>query len=234
MKLAIMQPYFFPYVGYWQLISAVDAFVVYDDIQFTKKGWVNRNRILLNSDVTNISLPLLKDSSFVDIKDRRLANTWPKDRIKMLNRLKSGYQKAPYFDSVYPLIEVIILHEDINLFEFILNSLRQILKYLEINTELVVSSNLNRDKGLRSQDMVINICKIMKANEYVNPIGGVDFYDQSAFHDENIKLYFLKTDNIKYKQFNSEFVPGLSIIDIMMNNSVECVRSMLSDQYELI
>ena len=82
--------------------------------------------------------------------------------------------------------------------------------------------------------MVINICKIMKANEYVNPIGGVDLYDQSAFHDENIKLYFLKTDNIKYKQFNSEFVPGLSIIDIMMNNSVECVRSMLSDQYELI
>ncbi len=83
MKLAIMQPYFFPYIGYFQLINTVDEFVVYDNIEFTKKGWINRNRILVNGKDEYITLPIKKDSDFLHVKDRFLAETWSKDSAKM-------------------------------------------------------------------------------------------------------------------------------------------------------
>ena len=84
MKLAIMQPYFFPYIGYFQLIKSVDEFVIYDNIQYTKKGWINRNRILVNGTDYLISLPLKKDSDYLNVVDRQLAESWEKDRTKLL------------------------------------------------------------------------------------------------------------------------------------------------------
>src|SRR5438270_13289718 len=122
MKVAIMQPYLFPYIGYFQLMNAVDQFIIYDNIQFTKKGWINRNMILLNGIDTYISFPLRKDSDYLNVDERYLANNWEQERIKILDKISRSYFKAPYYTTVYPLVEECILFRNTNLFHFILNS----------------------------------------------------------------------------------------------------------------
>lgn len=230
MKLAIMQPYFFPYIGYFQLINAVDKFVIYDNIKYTKKGWINRNRILVNNKDSYITLPLKSDSDFLDIKDRYLAKTWPKEKQKLINRLKSIYKDARYFRETINLIERILnwpFHEG-NLFKFLLYSLQTTCEYLEIKTEFVVSSSIPINHSLKAQDKVIAICKALGATQYINPRGGVELYQKEEFIKAGIELSFLFSENITYKQFSEDFVPWLSIIDIMMFNSRDSCRNMLS------
>lgn len=234
MKLAIMQPYFIPYIGYFQLINRVDQFIIYDDIQYTKKGWVNRNRILVNSNDAYITLPLKKDSDYADIKDRYLAESWDSDKKKIISRLIENYRRAPYFEETYPLIEKILLFENTNLFKFLLQSLKLLLNHLNIHTPIIISSTLGIDKTLKSQEKVIAICKKMEASDYVNPIGGISLYDKGHFSNQNISLHFLKTENIKYQQFGNTFVPSLSIIDMLMFNSIENVMSMINEKHDLI
>ena len=233
MKLAIMQPYFLPYIGYFQLINAVDEFVVYDNIEFTKKGWINRNRILVNGKDSYITIPLKKDSDYLDVKDRYLAEIWFSERNKILNRIISSYRKSPNFNSIYPLIEECIMFEERNLFKFILNSFNRIKEYLGISTPLLTSSTISINHALKAEKRVIEICKARKANIYLNPIGGVQLYKKDDFKDEGIDLYFLKTSDVTYKQFNNDFVPSLSIIDVMMFNSKGRINEMLKE-YEII
>ncbi len=228
-KIAIMQPYFFPYIGYFQLINAVDEFVIYDNIEFTKKGWINRNRILVNGVDSFITLPLKKDSDFLHVKDRFLADTWDKDRKKMLNRITESYRKAPFYKEVFQMFELCIMYDDRNLFNFIINAIQSTMNYLEIKTKLVVSSSVNIDQQLRSEDKVIAICKTMNASTYINPIGGLELYDKERFRGNNLELQFQKANNIIYTQFNNEFVPWLSIIDVMMFNSKKEITSCLNN-----
>ena len=228
MKLAIMQPYFLPYIGYFQLINAVDEFVVYDNIQFTKKGWINRNRILVNGKDDFISLPLKKDSDYLDIKDRFLADSWIIERKKMLNKIKETYKKAAYFDSVYPVMEKIIMYNESNLFKFVLNSLNLVIEYIGLNTPLIISSTISIDHTLKSEKKVIEICKAKNATNYINPIGGAGLYDKEHFSKEGIKLEFIKANDIIYTQFDKKFLPFLSIIDVMMFNSKEEIKNLLS------
>ena len=143
MKLAIMQPYFFPYIGYFQLINAVDEFVIYDNIEFTKKGWINRNRILVNGKDEFITLPLKKDSDYLNVNQRFLSDTWSLDKKKILNKIVEYYRKAPQFDQVYPLVEKCFNSDETNLFSFIYNSINQILQYLSISTKISISSKIN-------------------------------------------------------------------------------------------
>ena len=150
-KLAIMQPYFLPYIGYFQLMNAVDEFVVYDNIEFAKKGWINRNRILVNGADAYFTLPLKKDSDYLHVCKRELADTWPADRNKMLNRIKESYRKAPCFSTVYPLVESCLTVPDTNLFGFIHQSLLTIKDYLGIDTPLVVSSSIPIDHSLKAE-----------------------------------------------------------------------------------
>ena len=232
MKLAIMQPYFFPYIGYFQLMNAVDEFVLYDNIEFTKKGWINRNRILANGRDTYITLPLKRDSDFRDIAERHLADIWPQERKKMLNRIIESYRKAPYFKSAFPAIEESILIDDENLFQFLFRILILIKTYLGITTPFVVSTSIEIDHSLRSEEKVIAICTARKAEIYFNPIGGLDLYSKNQFKHNGIGLFFLKSNNIQYPQFTNEFVPFLSIIDVMMFNSKDCIREFLS-QYTI-
>lgn len=234
MKLAIMQPYFMPYVGYFQLINAVDKFIVYDNIQFTKKGWINRNRILANGKDSYVTLPIKKDSDYLDVVNRELADTWPKDRVKMLNRISGAYRKAPQFGSVFPLIEEVLLHEETNLFSFILNSLRKVTEFLGIETPLIVSSSLPVDHSLKAEDKVLALCHAVGASEYINPIGGVDLYSKERFQEKGIELQFLKSETAPYPQFGADFLPSLSIIDVMMFNSVQEVRSFLVSAFHLV
>lgn len=234
MRLGIMQPYFFPYIGYFQLMNAVDEFVIYDNIEFTKKGWINRNRILVNGQDSFITLPLKKDSDYLDVRDRYLADSWTSERMKMLNRIKESYRKAPQFDNVYPIIKKCILFDQANLFKYILNSLNIVKSYLAIDTPLTISSTLTIDDTLKADKKVIAICKERNADTYVNPIGGIQLYIKDEFKNESIDLHFLKANDFEYKQFDNKFVPWLSIIDVMMFNSKEEVREYLNSFYTLL
>ncbi|MDB4713784.1 WbqC family protein [Akkermansiaceae bacterium] len=229
MKLAIMQPYFFPYIGYFQLINSVDEFVIYDNIQFTRKGWINRNRILLNGQDAYVSLPLKKDSDYLQVKERFLADTWDSERKKMLRRIEESYRKAPFFKETYGVIETCIMYEDSNLFNFILHSVKQIINHLNIKTALLISSTIPIDHQLKSEEKVMAICKCREADIYINPIGGLELYDKEHFKKNNLELQFQKANNIKYPQFKNEFVPWLSIIDVMMFNRTEEITSYLND-----
>jgi len=234
MKLGIMQPYFFPYIGYFQLMNAVDEFVVYDNIEFTKKGWINRNRILVNGQDSFITLPLKKDSDYLDVRDRYLADSWTSERMKMLNRIKESYRKAPQFNSAYPVIEESILFEESNLFKYIFHSLDKVKSYLAIDTPLTISSTLTIDNRLKADKKVIAICKERNADTYVNPIGGIQLYIKDEFKNEGIDLHFLKANDFEYQQFDNKFVPWLSIIDVLMFNSREEVREYLNSFYTLL
>jgi len=232
-KVAIMQPYFFPYIGYFQLINSVDEFVIYDNIQYTRKGWINRNRILVNGKDQLFTLPIKKDSDYLNVVERTISDTWVKERNKLFKIIQTSYIKAPYFEAVNKLIEDCLLDNELNLFKFLLNNLNKINTYLNIQTPIVVSSSIKIDHSLKSQDKVLSICKKQKANTYINAIGGVKLYCKETFLNQNINLNFIKSGNIEYKQFTSNFTPWLSIIDVMMFNSVDDIKKYLNN-YTLI
>jgi hypothetical protein len=227
MKLAIMQPYFFPYIGYFQLINAADKFVLYDNIQFSKKGWINRNRILVNSKDEYITLPLKKDSDFLNVDERILSDTFKTDKIKLLRKINEAYKKAPEFKNVFPLVENVINSNEENLFKFIYYSLQQLCTYLGIKTEFIISSTIPINHQLKAQDKVIAICNALQADEYINPIGGVELYSKEIFKQHAIELKFMRPDAVEYKQLTGAFIPWLSMIDVMMFNSKETINRYL-------
>ena len=233
MRLAIMQPYFMPYIGYFQLINSVDKFVIYDNIQYTKKGWINRNRILANGKDQLITLPIKKDSDYLNVVERELSESWDKDKSKMLNVIKASYNKAPYFQETFELISKCLNNPEANLFRFIYDSIVLINNHLEIKTPIIISSTIDADHALKSQDKVLSLCKEQNADVYINSIGGVELYDKETFKQNNIKLNFIKSNPIQYKQFNNEFVSWLSIIDVLMFNSKEQIKEYLNN-YTLI
>jgi len=233
MKLAIMQPYFFPYIGYFQLINTVDKFVIYDNIKYTKKGWINRNRYLLNDKDYLFSLPLKKDSDFLQIKDRYLADSYNQVKTKILAKIKEAYLKSPFFKTVFPLIAKCFNFEDKNLFNFIYYSIQKICEYINITTPLIISSSIKANHQLKSQDRVISICKALNADHYINSPGGKHLYDQNTFLSEGIELSFLQPIITPYNQGIQEFIPNLSILDILMWNSPEDVLKMVN-QYTLV
>lgn len=223
-----MQPYIFPYIGYFQLINAVDKFVIFDDVSYINKGWINRNNILVNGSPHLFTLPLKKSSQNKLIKETELSDdrNWNE---KFLKTLQAAYSKAPNFSEVYELVEGVVNSGITNLSDFLKNCLLEVMNYLEINTEIVGSSSIYNNKELKAQERMIDICKQEKADGYINPIGGMDLYDKSDFKENGIELSFLQTGNIKYKQFSGEFIPNLSIIDVMMFNSREECRGLLSN-----
>jgi hypothetical protein len=230
MKLGVMQPYFMPYIGYFQLIAAVDIFVVYDNIKYTKKGWINRNRILMNGEDLIFSLPLKNGSDNLDILNRELSSTF--DRRKLLRQLNGAYSKAPYFNETFQLLKRIINCEHTNLFQYIHYSLTEICSHLGIDTEIRISSDIVADHTLKGEERVLNLCQTLGAKTYINSIGGIDLYNKDVFSSFGITLRFLKSNPILYKQFETAFVPWLSIIDVMMFNPVKQINEYLMD-YEL-
>lgn len=234
MKLAIMQPYFLPYIGYFQLLHLVDKFVVYDNIEFTKKSWINRNRILSYNGEQKFSIPIKKESDYLNIVDRHLSIDYIKYNQKTLRNISAVYQKALHFDKIFPILESIFLFkEQENLFEFILFSLKKIKMLLQINTDIIISSEVDIDHELKGRDKVLSICKAVGADHYINAIGGRELYNKEDFAKEGIKLNFISTLPIVYKQFKNEFIPSLSIADVLMFNSIDRIQLMLNE-FELI
>ena len=231
-KLGIMQPYFLPYIGYWQLLNAVDQYVIYDDVNFINRGWINRNRILINGKTAYFNLPVLGASQNKLIREIKV-NHDKKLKDKNLKTIELAYKKAPYFSAVFPEVKRIMESEEESLSGFILDSIKIICSYLGIHTELFVSSSLKKNNALKGQDKVLEICSVMGAAEYYNAIGGQKLYSYEKFAEQGIHLYFLKSDDIEYAQFNNEFQQNLSILDVMMFNSVSEIREIL-EKYTLI
>lgn len=230
-RAAIMQPYFFPYIGYFQLIAAVDLFVVYDNIKYTKKGWINRNRMLQNGKDMMFSLPLKGGSDSLDIRERELAADFNRD--KLLNQIMDTYRRAPHFAGTLPLVEQIVRHEDHNLFGFIHHSISRTCEHLGITTEIRVSSTIDINHGLKSQDKVLALCSAIGADTYINPVGGTKLYSRNTFAERGIALKFLQSGLIEYSQFGEEFVPWLSIIDVLMFNSLDTIKTCILGNYQL-
>jgi len=232
MRLAIMQPYFFPYIGYWQLMNAVDKFVIYDDVNYIKRGWINRNKIIENKEENYLILPLHKSSQNKLINEINIFEP-QKNKEKIYHRICVAYKKAPYYKDVIYLLKEAILNTEVNLVQYLTNIIKIVNEYLEINTILIVSSTLEKDNSKKGQEKIIEICSQLKADHYINPIGGTNLYDKKEFEKYGIKLSFLKTEDIIYKQFDNEFIPNLSIIDVMMFNSKDDINKML-DKFTLI
>lgn len=226
MKIGIMQPYFLPYIGYWQLLNAVDKYVIYDDVNYIKGGWINRNRIIINNKAQWMTLRLNGASPNKLINEIELADD-TNNTEKLLRKISEAYRKAPYFSQVYPIIEKIVNYKSLNLAKYLENSIKLICDYLEIKTEIIISSTMDKNNELRAEEKVIEICKKLQGTEYYNAIGGKELYSYENFNKNGIKLSFLKTNLIKYKQKDSDFIPNLSILDVLMWNSKENVQSFL-------
>lgn len=229
MKLAIMQPYFMPYIGYWQLIKAVDTYVVFDDVNYINKGWINRNRLLINGQDHLFTISLRNASQNRLINEIDIAD----DFSKLKKQIEFAYKKAPFFQSLVQLMGPIFDYPEKNLAEFLFNSIKIVCNYLDIKTNLVKSSNVEKNDSLHAESKILNICKVLKAKKYLNAIGGQSLYHRDVFQSNGVELNFLKSNLIPYKQFENDFIAGLSIIDVMMFNSVSKIRTML-DEYELI
>ncbi len=224
-----MQPYFLPYIGYYQLINSVDQFIVYDNIEFSKSGWFHRNRFLSNGEARMFSLPIKKASDYLFVNQRFLAENSLKLRKKILNQIENAYRKAPNFSSVYPILEPLLLTNKTNLFDIIYDSINATLNYLEINTPVKVSSQIHIDHRLKGKDKILAICNELKCEQYINPIGGKALYNKEYFEDNGVEISFIESNEIVYKQFKNDFVPWLSILDVMMFNSVETIHHYLNN-----
>ena len=226
MKAGIMQPYFFPYIGYFQLINMVDKYVIYDTACFANNKWGFRNQILINGAPGFFRVKTLKASQnkcFNEIKVSGDIET----KINSIHTLECAYRKAPHFSEVMPILEQFLMADYDNLSELNIVSNKLICDYLGIKTEILLMSELDHDRDLKRQYRIYDVCRVLGCNEYVNSIGGMELYDFDEFRDNGIELSFLKSDDIIYPQFGGEFVPNLSIIDVMMFNSVPEIQELL-------
>jgi hypothetical protein len=230
--IVLMQPYIFPYFPYFQLFHAADCFVSYDDAQYMKGGWINRNRILLNGEPHFITFPVHRTSLNASIAETSFSEEIDKAKKKVLGTIRQAYSKAPYFDFAYEVLREIIEHDEPNVARFAEHSLKALVDVLGITVEFRRSSELGVDCSLRGQERVISIVQAVRGDVYVNPIGGAALYSNSDFAAKGISLHFLVTASSPYVQFESPFTAGLSIIDRLMFCSVEEIRNCLP-QFEL-
>jgi len=214
MKLAIMQPYFFPYIGYFQLINAVDKFVIYDDVQYIQRGWINRNNIISKDGKTTFTIPVKKQSLLDNIKDINVADgsQW---KEKMLKMFFLTYKRAPYFKQIYTLIEELIYINETKLSTYSFNSIELVIRYLNLEKEFISSSNINYERNIDRIQKLNDIIEIEKADCFILPQGSVDLYKKTDF---NIPTYFIQMDSeLSYTQFSKyRFESNLSIIDALM------------------
>lgn len=221
--IAIMQPYLFPYLGYFQLIHAVDTFVLYDDVNYIKKGYINRNNILNQGEPLRITIPVLDVSQNKKINEHYFST----DVQKILKTIQTAYFKAPYFNQVYPMIEAVLLQNDRKVSNVCYAAIQEILTYLGLKREVLLSSQLDYDRDLPAADKLMDITKLLGHKEYVNSIGGQSLYDTKYFNENDINLLFIKMQSVIYKQNCCDFVPNLSIIDILMWNDISKINTLL-------
>lgn len=226
-----MQPYLFPYIGYFQLIKAVEHFVVLDDVTFIKRGWINRNRVLAEGEPLIFTVPVSGASSRVEIQRIEVSSPqYGRWRAKFLRTLDHNYHAAPHYDETLPLVEEALPPEAPHLIrDAAVESLRVVMRYLEVPFSHTYASDHGRPPGVTGSDRVLHLCRALGATCYYNAPGGKALYDHSRFAEAGIELRFVVPREITYTQSGSEFVPWLSIIDVLMWNRPDAVRAMLDD-----
>ncbi len=240
MTLAIMQPYLFPYIGYWQLIANSDQFIFFDVVQYNKRSWMNRNRIIhpdKQDDFQYITVPIKKHEKGTLIKDVYINNNenW---KEKILGQL-TVYKKlnAPYYDDVKKLIEKIFTGNHESFLNLSVVSMIQICEYLDIDFKYKIASDINFNKDIikSSGDWALSISKELKATNYINPYGGYEIFDEEKYNVNGIDIKFLKSKLTPYKQsFRKNFMSELSIIDILMFNDKKIIYNLLNNDFKLL
>lgn len=226
MKLAIMQPYLFPYMGYFQLAASVDKFVFYDDVNFIKNGWINRNRLYLSGAVRYFTIPLSGASPFLKIRQIEVQpGAWWKK--KLLESVRHSYSKAPHFKAANELLQTTLDSEESSIAAIARTSVRAVCAYAGLDTQFVESSAIYGNDALSGADRVLDICKREQASDYFNPPGGRALYSEEAFAAAGIRLHFVQPRLHAYTQFAAEFQPGLSILDALMFNDARAIRELI-------
>ena len=228
MKLGMMQPYFYPYLGYWQLMNYVDEYIIYDDVNFIKGGWIHRNRIKINCEAQYFGIKIKKPSQNRKICDHEM-NMSEKDRMDLLKKVQNAYVRAPYYKEVAELFEKTVMYDAVGVGEFLEYSNRAIADYLGIKTKIYTASGLKMNHEHRGQQRILDICKERGCDAYINAIGGTNIYSKDEFAAEGIRLNFLRMNpDIVYEQGKGDFLPGLSILDVMMYNSKDELSELLN------
>lgn len=232
MITAVMQPYFFPYLGYWQMFYAVDKFVILDDVNYIMKGYINSNSILINGSANKFTIPLEKASQEKLILESKLGDD-PSWKKRLLKKVELAYKKSPCFAAFFPVFLDIVQYDEVDLVRFLRNSFIKVSEYLGLDTEILVSSEIEKDNSLRAEDRIIEICRCLKTDVYINAIGGQKLYNRDHFTSNRMELKFIKMIDCEYKQFSNSFVPNLSFIDVLFFNDKDAVKQLLS-KYELV
>ena len=222
-----MQPYLFPYIGYFQLINSVDQFVILNDVNFIVRGWINRNYIQIYGKKHLFTVPLdhvSQNKKIIEIKISEQTN-WRKD---LLLTFKYAYHKAPYFNNIFPLLDSVFLGKYKSISDMVTTSLRKVSEYLDIKAQFKYSYDYD-NHNLKGQYRIVDICKREKADMYINLPGGVNLYDKNVFIKNNLSLKFIKPNPVIYNQFNKEFIPNLSLLDMMMFNNKSMIKKMLNN-----
>lgn len=229
-SIAVMQPYFFPYIGYYQLARMADTFVLYDNVEFSKSGWIHRNRILINGNIKYISLSLKKDSDFKMIGERFISPLFfEKNRIKILRQVENSYRDAEQFSTVMPVIYEAMNCNHTNLFDYLHHTIDVIFDFINIRPQIVRSSEVDISHHLPANEKLIAFCNFFESNRLINPIGGMKLYDKSEFLRKGIQLSFLESSGISYRNRKGEVPSHLSIIDVLMNNSRDTIDGILNN-----
>lgn len=224
-----MQPYIFPYLGYYQLVNAAGKFVFYDDVNYIKQGFINRNSICNNGASVGFVLPVPGNSSYVKIKDLSFSN----ETRKILGNIKQSYSKAPFFSDVYPMVEAVFQHNERSVATICSLSVQLVFDYLSINKDFYLASQLDYNRTLNASDKIIDIVSSLNGSHYINSIGGATLYDKEYFASKGIVLNFIRMNDIQYNQLSKKFIPNLSIIDVLMNCDRSSVMALLA-AYELV
>jgi len=230
MKVAIMQPYFFPYIGYFQLMAMVDVFVFHDDVQFIQSGWVNRNRILAGGGAQWLTFPVQKAPHAHPINQRQYVPE-AKAAQKLLRQVEGSYRHAPHFDAVMPMVSSLVMAPERNVARFNQSAALDVARGLGISCQFLTASEMDKDNALAGQDRVLDICSRLGASHYINPIGGLALYEERRFADIGVRLSFLESAGVEYAQSprpDAAHVPNLSIIDVMMFNNAEKTGALLA------
>lgn len=234
-----MQPYFFPYIGYFQLISEVNIFVLYDKVSYRKSSWLQRNRIKDKgtSQPLYLSVPVQHHSSKKLIENVRITENddW---KTQFKNLIYYNYKRAPFFDEVFEFIVELIFNDEKSLHKYNGNILLNISEKLGIMTSIIIENeaheqveanlrNMHIPNELRKQQRVIQLCKLYDSKDYINPINGMSLYDFDFFERHNTQLHFMEAERIEYPQFTQPFCENMSIIDVLMHNGFNGTKELL-------
>ena len=231
-RVAIMQPYFYPYVGYFQLISAADVFVIADCYQYTKQSWINRNRLILDEQINYFGIPIQNHSSQSLISDINIAEPFSPD--KLFARIKNNYSRTEGWELFAPFFSNVLYTSNLKLIEKINLSLEINMELMGITTKKLRLSDIQLTSEVSGQERVIAICQALGAKEYLNLPGGMNMYSKEVFARNGLSLSFLEPNLISYEQTMDGFISHLSILDLAFSVGLDRLRNIHLPSFSIV